>query len=213
MGGSSKINFQRELDKIIEKIMVSGTRPGLLLHSCCGPCSSYVLSYLKDYFEITVVYYNPNIYPEEEYDHRKNEQLRLIREMNSTGIKPLIKFIDIEYDHEEFLDAAKGLEDAPEGGARCGKCFELRLGKTAEIAREKGFDYFGTTLTVSPHKDAMLLNSTGAGLQDEKLLWLPSDFKKKDGYKKSVELSKKYDLYRQNYCGCEYSVWFQDKPV
>ena len=198
-------NFQNSLDELIKEISAGGRKSRLLLHSCCGPCSSYCLDYLKDYFKITVFYYNPNIYPESEHDLRLSEQERLIREMNSSLVdEDKIALISPAYDHEEFLKAARGLEGEKEGGARCGRCFELRLSKTAAAAREKGFDFFGTTLTVSPHKNAVLINAIGRDIGAE--MWLPSDFKKKDGYKKSIELSKAHNLYRQNYCGCEFSM-------
>lgn len=187
-------------------------KPRLMLHSCCGPCSSYCLEYLKDHFDITVFYYNPNIYPQEEYDHRLFEQKRLIDEMNRHA-DCSIKLMTVPYDHQEFLDFVKGLEEEKEGGARCSKCFELRLSRTAAAASALEMDYFGTTLTVSPHKNAVLINRIGGELTGEALLpsslkWLPSDFKKNDGYKRSIELSREYDLYRQNYCGCEFSIWF-----
>lgn len=207
-----KINYQKKLDQIIQEISANNERPRLLLHSCCGPCSSYCLEYLKDHFEITVFYYNPNIYPFEEYEHRLSEQERLINEMKDE-LNTDIRLLTIPYDHEEFLCAAKGLENEKEGGARCSKCFELRLKKTAETAVTMNMDYFATTLTVSPHKNADLINRIGektalelAGTSG--LMWLPSDFKKNDGYKRSIELSKKYGLYRQNYCGCSFSIWF-----
>lgn len=200
-----KINFQKRLDSLLEEIKESGKTPSLLLHSCCGPCSSYCLEYLKDYFKITVFYYNPNIYPEEEYELRLSTQKKLIDEVYGTDVGLLF----LPYDHQEFLDAARGYEAEPEGGLRCEKCFELRLKETAKIAGEKGFDYFGTTLTVSPHKNAMILNKVGHEAKNSNTVsavWLESDFKKKNGYLRSIELSKQYDLYRQNYCGCEYSI-------
>jgi len=203
------INYHKELENLIASEQSSGLRPSLMLHSCCGPCSSHVLDFLKDHFDITVFYYNPNIYPEEEYVHRLSEQRRLINEMNSGPEGTDIRLITLPYDHKEFLEFVKGLEDEPEGGARCARCFELRLRKTMELARQYGCDYFGTTLTVSPHKNAVLINQIGESLEDStSVMWLPSDFKKKDGYRHSVELSKKYGLYRQNYCGCEFSIWF-----
>ena len=205
---TQKINYQKELDNLIEKIKADGSIPRLLLHSCCGPCSSYCLSYLHEYFDITVFFYNPNIYPIEEYYHRLSEQERLIAELNKEFDRK-IKLIDLPYDHSEFTDFVKGLENEKEGGARCSKCFELRLLKAHELANELKMDYFGTTLTVSPHKNAVLLNAIGNTMaSDSASMWLPSDFKKKEGYKQSVELSKKYELYRQNYCGCEFSIWF-----
>ena len=228
-----KPNYQRELDILKSDICERGIRPSLLLHSCCGPCSSYVVTYLKEYFDLTVLYYNPNIYPEAEYDLRLSEQIRLIEEMNRDGAGE-IKIVYFPYDHAEFLEAAKGLEREPEGGARCAECFRFRLEKTRALAAEGGFEYFGTTLTVSPHKNAVVINKIGRTIAGEgrkkpsdwhKIQiespdsgtdslhengspeWLPSDFKKKDGYKKSIELSHQYDLYRQDYCGCEFSNW------
>ena len=201
-----KVNYQKELDNVIQS-NAGVKRPGLLLHSCCGPCSSYCLDYLKDYFKITVFYYNPNIYPFEEYDHRLKEQTRLIDSMNSEYGSD-ISLLTVPYDHDEFLAFVKGLEEEPEGGARCARCFELRLKKTYDLAEKTGADYYATTLTVSPHKNAVVINSIGQNIAaNPSVSWLPSDFKKKDGYKKSIELSAKYGLYRQNYCGCEFSMW------
>lgn len=191
------INYQKELDKIIEKIQKEGCRPSLLLHSCCAPCSSYCMEYLTQYFDITIYYYNPNITDEEEYRLRVEEQQRLIREF------PGIKFEEGPYDPETFFDIAKGLEMVPEGGERCFRCYELRLKQAVEAAKLGGYDYVTTTLTISPLKNSKKLNEIGQQLAGEN--WLPSDFKKKNGYKRSVELSAQYDLYRQNYCGCVYS--------
>ena len=191
------VNYQLELDKITREIEKREESPSILLHSCCGPCSSYVVTYLMQWFDVTVLYYNPNIFPEEEYDHRLTEQARLLKELG-------VPLIDIPYDHQEFLDYVRGFEGEPEGGARCERCFELRLRKTLELARDGGFDYFATTLTVSPHKNAMVINRIGKELAGP--LWLPSDFKKRDGYKQSIQLSEKYGLYRQNYCGCEFAI-------
>lgn len=179
--------------------------PNLLLHSCCGPCSSYVISYLTNYFNITILYYNPNIYPQEEYLKRKQEQIKLINNIKTNN---KLNFLDIDYDYNEFKEFTKGLEQEQEGGARCNKCFYLRLNKTCQLAKENNYNYFGTTLTVSPHKNAEIINNIGLQLEkDNNIKWLISDFKKEDGYKKSIELSKKYDLYRQHYCGCEYSIY------
>lgn len=189
------MNYQKELDKIIESLTF---RPTLLLHSCCAPCSSYCITYLKEYFDITILYYNPNIEPIEEYYKRKEEQIRLC---NSFGIEVL----DCDYDNELFHETIHGLETEPEGGNRCFKCYELRLRKTASLA--SNFDYFGTTLTVSPFKNSNRLNEIGLLLAEEfHIAYLISDFKKKEGYKKSIELSKKYNLYRQDFCGCIYSM-------
>ncbi len=196
-------NFQRELDKILEQLTVT---PRLLLHSCCAPCSSYVLEYLRQYFKITVFYYNPNILMEAEYQKRVTEQKRLIDAYNQLDSGYSISVIEGDYEPEIFYAAAKGLEQCPEGGERCFACYELRLRKTAELAKELEQDYFTTTLTISPLKNAAKLNEIGESLaQQYQIPWLPSDFKKKNGYKRSIELSAEYDLYRQNYCGCVYS--------
>jgi len=194
------INYQLELEKVLKEI--KDTKPKLLLHVCCAPCSSYVLTYLSDYFDITVLYYNPNISPIEEYQKRLNEEKRLIKELN----KENIHIMECNYDNESFNEIAKGLEDAPEGGIRCYKCYNLRIEETARIAKEKNFDYFTTTLTISPLKNSQVLNKIGRELEEKyNVKYLYSDFKKKEGYKTSIILSKKYNLYRQNYCGCIYS--------
>lgn len=197
-------NFQKELDKLLEQITVP---PRLLLHSCCAPCSSYVLEYLRQYFEITVFYYNPNISMVEEYQKRVEEQKRLIAAYNKQPDSGrTISVIEGDYEPEIFYAAAKGLEQCPEGGERCFACYELRLRKTAELAKQLEQDYFATTLTISPLKNAGKLNEIGEQLSEEyQIPWLPSDFKKKNGYKRSIALSAEYNLYRQNYCGCIYS--------
>ena len=198
-----KINYQKNLDKIIENIEKSGETPTLFLHSCCAPCSSYVLEYLSEYFKITIFYYNPNIYPEEEYLKRVAEQKRLISQLPT---KNKVDFEEIGYDSSEFFNAVKGLENIPEGGERCFVCYKLRLEKTAKLAAEKGFDYFTTTLSISPYKNAQKLNEISEELGEiYKVKALPADFKKKEGYKRSIELSAEYNLYRQNYCGCVFS--------
>ena len=198
---SQKVNYQKILDKFIKDLKVDV--PKLLVHSCCAPCSSYVLEYLNKYFNITVLYYNPNIYPFEEYEYRKNEQKRLISEMK---FENPVSFIDCDYDNDSFNKAVKGLEAEPEGGKRCEKCFELRLNKTAEVAKENGFDYFVTTLSISPLKNAETLNRIGKEAGEKYgVKYLLSDFKKNNGYKRSIELSREYSLYRQNFCGCVYS--------
>lgn len=190
------INYNEEMKKIISNL---DDHNKLLLHSCCGPCSSSVIERLRDYFDITVIYYNPNIEPKEEYEKRKSEQLRLLNELG-------IKFMDIDYLNNEYHKKIKGYENEPENGLRCPLCFELRLDKTASKAKENNFDYFGTTLTVSPHKNSKIINEVGLKLEEKYgVKFLLSDFKKEDGYKRSIELSKKYDLYRQDYCGCLYS--------
>lgn len=185
--------------KMKEQIQSFSGKPKLLLHSCCAPCSSSVLERIEQYFDVTVLYYNPNIHPKEEYIKRKQEQIRLLEELN-------IKFLDCEYGDNDYFRAVCGLEGGLEGGARCEKCFRLRLEYTAKTAKENGFDIFGTTLTVSPHKNAVLINSIGEELSKKYgINFLYSDFKKEDGYLKSITLSKQYGLYRQNYCGCKFS--------
>lgn len=197
----NKINYQKELDKVIEQN--KNRKPSLLLHSCCAPCSSYVLEYLTKYFDITVLYFNPNISPEEEYIKRAEEVKRLIKEMPCCKN---VKFIDGRYDENEFLGYVKGLEGEREGGARCIKCFEQRLEETAKIAKKIGSDYFCTTLSISPLKNAENINNVGEKAAEKyNVKWLPSDFKKKEGYKRSIELSAEYSLFRQNYCGCVFS--------
>ena len=199
----NKVNYQKILDKEIEKITALGEVPTLLLHSCCAPCSSYVIEYLSKYFKITVFYYNPNISPESEYIYRAKEQKRLI---NSMETKYKVNFSEGEYNPKEFYDTCKGVENAPEGGERCFRCFDLRLRKTAQKAREGGYDYFTTTLTISPLKNAQVINSIGKDISSVYgVKYLFSDFKKKEGYKRSIILSEEYNLYRQNYCGCVFS--------
>ena len=200
---TNKRNYQKELDSLIENIQKEGRVPKLFLHSCCAPCASYVLEYLSNYFEITVFYYNPNIYPPEEYHERAAEQKRFIEQF---AAKHLISYIEGEYDTKRFYDMARGLEKVPEGGERCFKCYELRLRESAVLAKEGGFDYFTTTLSISPLKNAQKLNEIGEMLEAEYgVKHLTSDFKKKNGYKRSTELSKEYELYRQDYCGCVFS--------
>lgn len=196
-------NYQRMLEETIRKNEEKQIVPSLMLHSCCAPCSSYCLEYLSSHFNITVFYYNPNIYPAEEYEKRVTEQERFIREL---PVRYPVTFLCGDYDTKQFYDMAKGLEEEKEGGARCLKCYELRLRKTAEAAGRCGKDYFTTTLSISPLKSADALNEIGAKIASEYgVCWLYSDFKKKDGYKRSVELSKQYGMYRQNYCGCVFS--------
>lgn len=199
-----KVNYQKELDKLILALEKEEKVPRLLLHSCCAPCSSYVLEYLSQYFEITVFYYNPNIYPESEYTKRVLEQQKLITEMH---FKNQVTFIAGNYDSEKFYDMARGLEDVKEGGERCFKCYELRLREAARIAKSGEYDFFTTTLSISPLKNAQKLNEIGMELAEEYgVAYLLSDFKKKNGYKRSVELSEQYGLYRQDYCGCVFSM-------
>lgn len=197
-------NYQRELDSILEKVPKGEKR--LFLHSCCAPCSSYVLEYLSVYFWVTVFYFNPNISPQEEYLHRLAEQRHLIECFNREGGRYPIAVREGEYVPQSFYDMARGLESCPEGGERCEKCFRLRLEETARQALAAGADYFTTTLSISPLKNAPLLNRIGEELaRTYGIPWLPSDFKKKNGYKRSVELSAEYELYRQDYCGCIFS--------
>ena len=198
-----KQNYQRLLDQTILQLQEQGRVPRLLLHACCAPCSSYVLEYLSAYFLITVFYYNPNIYPEEEYRKRVQEITRLV---NSMEFEHPVKLIEGRYDPQEFFRMAKGLEEVREGGSRCMGCYELRLKESAEIAVAGGFDYFTTTLSISPMKNAQKLNEIGQRVGEEYgVQYLLSDFKKKNGYKRSIELSGIYGLYRQDYCGCEFS--------
>lgn len=200
---TQKINYQKELDKILIKLGQEQRVPTLLIHSCCAPCSSYVLEYLSEYFKITVFYYNPNIYPESEYTKRIVEQQKLIQDMD---FKHPVSFMAGEYEKEKFYAMSEGMEHLKEGGARCMKCYELRLSEAAKQAAAGGFDYFTTTLSISPMKNAQKLNEIGVRVGKEHgVEYLVSDFKKKNGYKRSVELSKEYGLYRQDYCGCEYS--------
>lgn len=202
-------NYQKILDKELERLTARGCVPRLLLHSCCAPCSSYVLEYLSRYFAITVYYYNPNIAPAEEFRLRAEEQKRLIQEM---PLSHPVEFIEGVYRPEEFTAIAKGHEDDPEGGQRCTACYRLRLEAAAKIAAELGFDYFTTTLSISPLKDAQRLNHIGGELaQIYGVHYLYSDFKKKEGYKRSCVLAAEYGLYRQNYCGCVYSKRDADK--
>ena len=237
----NKVNYSKELEKRLQGFQRNGEVPKLLLHACCAPCSSHCLEYLREFFDVTVFFYNPNITEREEYYKRVAEEKRLIKEYNKQvdtqnfdGMRSdekarKIGIIEGEYDVNEYLDAVRGLEDVPEGGERCRKCFELRLRETAEIAAKEGFEYFTTTLTISPLKNADVLNEVGAqaaeyvnekiavGMQalgggfgengDDggKVVFLPSDFKKKEGYKRSIELSQKFGLYRQDYCGCGFS--------
>lgn len=199
-----KVNYQKELEKILDRIQKEDKVPRLLLHSCCAPCSSYVLEYLSQYFEITVFYYNPNIYPAEEYTKRTEEQQRLIGDMNF--LHP-VTYLEGAYDRECFYEMARGLEQVREGGERCMKCYELRLRETAEHAAAGGYDFFTTTLSISPMKNAQKLNEIGVRVGAEYgVEYLVSDFKKRNGYKRSTELSQQYGLYRQDYCGCEFSL-------
>lgn len=209
-----KVNYQKQLDKILEKMdLVTGdslSKPSLLLHACCGPCSSYVLEYLYKYFDITVLYYNPNIYPQEEYERRFSE-LKKLYESFPPALEGKVKVVEQNYDPEEFYEAVGTQENPelakePEKGERCRRCYEFRLRRAYEYACAGKFDYFCTTLSISPFKDAEKLNVIGEQLEKEGgPHWLPSDFKKKGGFKRSLEISEEYGMYRQDYCGCVYS--------
>lgn len=212
----NQLNYQKELEKILAGLQVCGdkdeqeaaslTPPTLFLHSCCAPCSSYCLEYLCQYFSITVFYYNPNISASEEYRKRVEEQKRLITAYNREKKGYPISIIEGDYEPAVFFEMAKGLERCPEGGERCFQCFDLRLRRTAEEALKGRYDYFATTLTISPLKNAAKINEIGQALALEYgVAWLPSDFKKRNGYKRSIELSAQYELYRQDYCGCAFS--------
>lgn len=202
-GTKPRPNYQLALDRLLQEIP-AGKKPRLLLHACCAPCSSYVLEYLSSYFAITLYYYNPNISPQEEYEKRVREVQRLLRELPEAGG---VRFSEGPYDPERFAAIARGLEDLPEGCERCFRCYRLRLSQAAEAAKAGGFDYFCTTLSISPYKNAQKLNTIGEELAAAYgVAWLPSDFKKRGGYQRSIALSHTYGLYRQNYCGCIYSA-------
>ena len=202
-----KTNYQRELDEILASLAAEGRRPSLLLHACCAPCSSYVLAYLTRYFDITLFFYNPNIHPREEYDRRLAALDRLL------SAAPFCRGVELvvgPYDDAAWFEATRGREGDPEGGARCALCFEKRLEAAAKLAAERGADRYCTTLSISPHKNAQLLNELGARLGERYgVPFLPSDFKKREGYKRSTELCAEYGIYRQNYCGCRWSIWFE----
>ena len=195
-------NYQKELDRIIQK---RGQKtPRVLLHSCCGPCSSSVLEYITQYFDVTLLWYNPNLYPKEEFDRRFKTQVELIEKM---GLADKVDILAEPWKSEDYYRRIKGLENEPEGGKRCVECFRLRLLETARLAKHYGYDYFCTTLTLSRHKDAVLINSIGEEIaRATGVSWLPSDFKKRNGENRSIELSEQYGLYRQLYCGCEFSL-------
>ncbi len=214
----NKRNYGKELENKIEEFQKAGVYPRLLLHACCAPCSSYCLEYLREYFDVTVFFFNPNITSEAEYTKRVEEEKRLIAEynrqvaessfdgMNSSPSARKIEILEGDYSPDRFYEAVKGLEDCKEGGERCRKCFELRLAETARTAREKGFEFITTTLTIIPLKNAEVLNQVGEeAARRENVVFLPSDFKKKEGYKRSIELSQKFGLYRQDFCGCSFS--------
>lgn len=197
-----KVNYDNEMKKEIQGL--KGEMKKLLLHACCGPCSLSVIERLKPYFDITVYFYNPNIYPEEEYLRRKEELKDYLKGEE-------IPFIDGDYDTDSFLALVKGLEEEPEGGRRCEKCFTLRLEETFRKGKEMDMEYFTTTLTVSPHKNSQLINEIGIGIEDEDVKWLQSDFKKQGGYLRGVEKARELGMYRQEYCGCKYSIRKENK--
>ena len=200
-------NYARELQKIIAS--AGESKPSVLLHSCCGPCSSSVLEYLTQYFSITVLWFNPNLYPEDEYNKRLSAQREIIEKM---GLSDKVNILVEPWDHNKYLSAVKGLESEPEGGKRCAACFALRLNECARIAKERNFDYFCSTLTVSRHKNAVLINTIAEDISKEVgAIWLPSDFKKNNGENRSVELSEYYKIYRQLYCGCEFPLAVRNK--
>lgn len=206
---NAQLELEKKVKEIEQQVLADGCVPRLLLHSCCAPCSTYVLEYLSQYFEITVFYYNPNIFPTEEYRKRSEEQRYLISQMSP---KYPITCVIGDYEKELFYELSKGFEMEPECGLRCDRCYELRLRKTGELAKKMGMDYFTTTLTISPLKKADKLNEIGMALEQEiGVRYLISDFKKKNGYKRSTELSKEYNLYRQNFCGCVYSKQEQER--
>lgn len=202
----NKRNYQLELEKITEQCKLNNARPKLLLHVCCAPCSSYCITYLAEFFDIIAYFYNPNITSISEYEKRRDEFMRFVEKSLPDGFGINIEAIYKPYDSKPFLEMAKGLEDVPEGGERCFKCYRLRMEEAVKEAKELGCDYFTTSLSISPLKNAVKINEIGeelAGIYG--VSHLPSDFKKKDGYKKSIELSHEYNLYRQDYCGCVYS--------
>lgn len=202
----NRINYQKQLEEVLKRMKEEGKRKRLLLHACCAPCSSYCLEYLREAFALTVFFYNPNLTEQEEYRRRVEEEKRLIALMNGQEGSSQIEILEGRYEPERFLEAAKGLETCKEGGERCVRCFALRLGETARVAAEGGFDFFTTSLTISPLKNSALLNRIGAQEGERYgVRFLPSDFKKNNGYLRSTQLSRLYDLYRQNYCGCIYS--------
>lgn len=202
----NRINYQKQLEEVLKRMKEEGERKRLLLHACCAPCSSYCLEYLREAFALTVFFYNPNLTEQEEYRRRVEEEKRLIALMNGQEGSSQIEILEGRYEPERFLEAAKGLETCKEGGERCVRCFALRLGETARVAAEGGFDFFTTSLTISPLKNSALLNRIGAQEGERYgVRFLPSDFKKNNGYLRSTQLSRLYGLYRQNFCGCIYS--------
>jgi len=204
-----KENYHMKMLEIISYLELSKMVPRLLLHTCCAPCSTTVIERLSSYFRITVLYYNPNIEPFEEYEKRKKEQIRFLKEYPT---KYPVEFMDCDWDHDDFLEMAKGLEQEKEGGLRCHKCYELRLRKTAMLAKEQNYDFFTTSLTISPYKNSQIINQIGKNLEEEfGVSYLYSDFKKENGYLESIQHSKEYQLYRQDYCGCHFSQMQENK--
>ena len=200
IGGAMKINYQRLMEKEIAEL--EGKKPKLLLHSCCGPCSTAVIARLKPYFQLTVFFYNPNIFPQKEYLRRKEEQVGYLNNL-------YMPYLIGDYEPDSFYRQIKGLENQPEGGSRCQECFKMRLYKTALVALAEGFEYFTTTLSVSPHKDSQVINLIGKEIENKylgKIKYLPSDFKKAGGYQESVIISREVGMYRQDYCGCSFSI-------
>jgi hypothetical protein len=207
----NEVNYQKVMEQLISEYCGAGEVPRLLLHSCCGPCSSYCIKTLSEHFAVTVLYYNPNIYPPKEYELRVQEQGRFVREFPT---RHPVAFVAGRYEPEEFYACVKGYEDLPEGGERCFRCYELRLREAARFAKQEQFDFFTTTLSISPLKNAQKLNEIGRKLEQEYgVRYLYSDFKKKDGYKQSTEISKEYDMYRQYYCGCVFSKTQRDAEI
>lgn len=208
---NAPVNYERLLDELIRRLEKSGEVPTLFLHCCCAPCSSYVLEYLSKYFRITTFYYNPNIFPQEEYAHRVAELKRFVSEFPT---KYPVEFLEGAYEPERYYEAVRGLEREREGGARCRKCFELRLGEAARMAKSLNFDYFTTTLSISPMKNAAVLNEVGEAMAEKYgVRHLPANFKRKGGFLRSTELSKEYGLYRQDFCGCVFSKEERDRRV
>ena len=205
------MNYQLKLEQIIDQVMKNDKRPSLLLHACCGPCSSYCLEYLSNYFDITILYYNPNIYPDAEYHRRLNELKVYIKKI---PFSHKIDLLEVNYNPDEYYQTVKGLEHLGERSQRCYACYKLRMEECVKIALERNFDYFTTTLSISPYKDAKWINEIGEELEKKyKVKYLYADFKKKNGFKRSIELSKEYNMYRQDYCGCVYSKLEHDKKL
>ena len=205
------MNYQKELELILDNLEISNSIPKLLLHACCGPCSSYCIEYLSKYFDITILYYNPNIYPDKEYIRRLDELKSLIKQIPHVN---KLELIESRYIPDEYYNSVKGLEQLGERSERCYECYKLRMEECAKVARDNNYDFFTTTLSISPYKDAEWINEIGINLEKQyNIKYLYADFKKKNGYKRSIELSKEYKMYRQDYCGCVYSKVEHDKRV